>query len=89
MASHRDPTAARLVRQLRIDRGLSPETLSWAIFESTGERISGRAIRYIEHNGTVPTPRVQFAIASYFERLPSQVWGQSVPRLHARQGAAA
>lgn len=70
----RDKHAARLIRQLRIDAGKSPEELSWAIYSDQGVRVSGRAIRYIERDGIIPLPRTQFALASYFGRVPSQVW---------------
>lgn len=71
---YRDKPAGRLIRQLRIDAGKSPEELSWALYSEQGLRVSGRAIRYIEREGVVPLPRTQFALASYFGRAPSQVW---------------
>lgn len=63
------------VRLLRADRGLSPEQLGWA----TG--VSGPTVRRIER-GAIPTARVQYAIASYFDMRPSQLWpvDQRAPR---------
>lgn len=74
MASVRNKRAARLLRELRIDRGLSAEALAFAIYKHGSGPISGRTIRRIEELGTVPTPRVQFALAAFFGMRPSQLW---------------
>jgi transcriptional regulator with XRE-family HTH domain len=71
MLSHR-ATGARL-RALRIDRGLSPEQLAWRL------GISGRTIRRVE-DGRLPYPRTQFAIASFFEMRPSELWPADAAR---------
>lgn len=75
VAANRDPYAAALVRELRVDRGLTPETLSYAIYRSNpGFPVSGRTIRRIEREGTVPSVRVMFGIAQAFGMVPSQIW---------------
>jgi transcriptional regulator with XRE-family HTH domain len=73
MAS-RDFLAAQLLRQRRIDRGLSPEGLSQALDEARLGPVSGRQIRRIEAEGIVPTPRVQHAIATFFATTPTSIW---------------
>lgn len=82
--SRRDRAAASLLRQLRTDRGLSPESLSYGIHAAKLGYVSGRQIRRIEREGIIPTARVQFAIAQFFDRLPSEVWVQ-----RSRYGVAA
>lgn len=62
------------VRACRIDRGLSPEALSKAISEASLGHVSGRQIRRIEGDGIVPTPRVQFLLATFFGTTPTQIW---------------
>lgn len=52
---------------LRVNAGLSREQLSYR----TG--ISRETIRLVE-DGWVPTPRVQFALANEFRRLPLDIW---------------
>lgn len=52
---------------LRVNAGLSREQLSYR----TG--ISRETIRLVE-DGWVPTPRVQFALANEFRRLPLDLW---------------
>lgn len=78
MASTRDRDAGRLLREWRLDRGLSPEALSWELRRAKLETVSGRQIRRIEDIGTIPTPRVMFALASYFEAKPSDIWQRSM-----------
>ena len=81
MASHgrRDTQAGALLEQMRRDRGLSPEGLSHALHAAGHGYVSGKTIRRVE-TGAIPTVRVQFALAQFFDgRLPSQVW---VPRAH-------
>lgn len=74
----RDRQAGRLLREWRLDRGLSPEALSWEIRRMKLETVSGRQIRRIEEQGIIPTPRVMFALASYFEAKPTQVWTKAL-----------
>jgi DNA-binding XRE family transcriptional regulator len=64
----RDRFAASHLRSLRLDRGMSPEQLGW----STG--VSGHTIRRIERLGAVPTPRVQYALAKFFDLRPTELW---------------
>jgi len=74
---HRDQHAGALLEQLRRDRGLSPEGLSHALHAAGLGYVSGKTIRRVEA-GAIPTVRVQFALAQFFDgRVPSQVW---VPR---------
>jgi DNA-binding XRE family transcriptional regulator len=47
---------------------MSPEQLGW----STG--VSGHTIRRIERLGAVPTPRVQYALAKFFDLRPTELW---------------
>jgi DNA-binding XRE family transcriptional regulator len=79
--AHRDWQAADLVRQLREDHGLSPEQLAEKIALLAGKGdtlypISSRTIYRIENNGQEPTVRVKFALATVFDRLPSDIWNQ-------------
>jgi hypothetical protein len=70
----RDRQAGRLLREWRLDKGLSPEALSWEIRRLRIATVSGRQIRRIEEQGIVPTPRVMFALATFFEAKPTEVW---------------
>lgn len=76
----KDKPAAALLADLRRDQGLTPEALSRAILEhpALGARwfVHPNTIRLIERNGTIPTVRVQFALATFFNRLPSDIWRQ-------------
>lgn len=72
--SPRDRDAGRLLAEWRIDRGLSPEALSWELRRAKLETVSGKQIRRIERDGVIPTPRVMFALASYFDAKPSEIW---------------
>jgi transcriptional regulator with XRE-family HTH domain len=75
MSPRRDRHAAALLRQLRVDRGLTPEGLSYAIHKvAPGHPVSGRTIRRIESTGHVPTVRAMFGIAAVFGMVPSQIW---------------
>ena len=76
--TRRDRDAGRLLREWRLDRGLSPEALSWELRRAKLETVSGRQIRRIEEQGIVPTPRVMFALASYFDARPSEVWRKAL-----------
>lgn len=70
----RDRSAGRLLREWRLNRGLSPEALSWELRRAKLESVSGRQIRRIEEQGVIPTPRVMFALASYFDARPTDLW---------------
>jgi transcriptional regulator with XRE-family HTH domain len=74
----RDRQAGRLLREWRLDRGLSPEALSWEIRRLRIATVSGRQIRRIEEQGIIPTPRVMFALASFFESKPTEVWTKAL-----------
>jgi transcriptional regulator with XRE-family HTH domain len=74
----RDKAAGRLIREWRLDRGLSPEALSWELRRAKLETVSGKQIRRIETVGIIPTPRVMFSLASFFDAKPSEVWGRSI-----------
>jgi transcriptional regulator with XRE-family HTH domain len=71
----RDRHAAALIRELRVDRGLTPEALSYEIHKRVpGHPVSGRTIRRIERTGAIPTVRVMFGLAAVFGMTPSQIW---------------
>lgn len=55
------------LKALRINRGLSPNELAHFV------GVSGKTVRMAEA-GFIPTPRVQFDIAAYFELLPTDIW---------------
>lgn len=55
------------LRELRIQAGMSPNDLAFRA------RISGKTIRMAEA-GFIPSPRIQFAIASVFELKPLDLW---------------
>jgi transcriptional regulator with XRE-family HTH domain len=76
----RDHRAAELLKRLRVDQGLSPEELAWAVYMRSGRTVSGQTIRRIERTGAVPIVRVQFALAQFFDRLPSEVWAAQQAR---------
>lgn len=57
----------RRLQELRINAGLSPNDLAYRA------GISGKTVRMAEA-GFLPSPRVQFAIASVFEMQPLDVW---------------
>lgn len=70
----RDKRAGQLLNALRRSRGLSPEGLGAALHLAGLGFVSGRQIRRIERDGVIPTARVQFALARFFERRPDQIW---------------
>lgn len=80
----RDFGAARFLRESRVNRGLSHEALSWAIYSAGFGTVSSKTIRRIEEIGCVPTVRVQYAIASFFAREVTDMWP-----LNARRRVAA
>lgn len=87
MKPNRDRHAAALVREMRVDRGLTPEALSYEIYRVAPRApVSGRTIRRIENDGVIPSVRVMFGIASAFGMVPSQIWAPAAP---ARRQVAA
>jgi DNA-binding XRE family transcriptional regulator len=71
---HRDPRAGRLIRQVRVDLGLSPEALSHAIYTAGYGTVSARTIRRIEADGMVPRVSAQFALAQFCGRSVTTIW---------------
>jgi len=65
MASSR--IAGRKLRELRINRGLSPEQLGAKV------GVSGHTIRRVEQ-GSHAMPRTMFLIAREFDLLPTDIW---------------
>lgn len=57
----------RRLQALRINEGLSPNDLAYRA------GISGNTVRLAEA-GFRPSPRVQFAIAQVFNKLPLDIW---------------
>lgn len=81
--TNRDWEAANLIRALRVNRaGLSPEQLSPQIRAKgvqsgyTADRVSvsPAEIRLIERTGHIPTPRIKFALALFFDLTPGHIW---------------
>lgn len=70
----RNKDAGRLLASWRIDKGLSPEALSWEMSRAGLGHISGRQIRRIENDGVIPTPRTMFGLATFFETTPTAIW---------------
>lgn len=66
--------AGALIKELRTDRGLTPEALSYAIFAAGNGHVSARTIRRVEAGAVVPRVRAQFAIASFFDRPVTSIW---------------
>jgi len=71
---HRDPRAGRLIREIRVDLGLSPEALSHVIYSAGFGSVSARTIRRIESDGLVPRVSAQFAIAQFCGRSVTSIW---------------
>lgn len=71
----------QLIRQMRTDRGLSPEGLSWAVYESGAGMVSGRTIRRIEDPDICMVPRVRarFALAKFFGMQVTELWPLDQP----------
>lgn len=65
--AHKRLVPNRRLQELRINAGLSPNGLS----HETG--ISAGTIRLAEA-GHTPGPRIQFAIAAYFDLKPLDIW---------------
>lgn len=72
----RDLAAAARLRELRENRGLSPEQLPYFMARAGVEPVSGKTIRRIEGKGAIPQVRVKFALASFFGVTVSTIWSQ-------------
>lgn len=59
--------ANRLLTELRVNEGLSPNELA------VRAGVSGQTVRLAEA-GFVPQPRTQYAIARVFDRNPLDLW---------------
>lgn len=80
----RDFLAAELLRELRENRGLSPEQMPHALLRAGCMPVSGSSIRRIERKGAVPQVRVKFALAKFFGREVSEIWtARSMDRMAA------
>ncbi len=68
MANRQSNVTGRRLRELRTNRGLSPEQL--------GNRVgvSGRTIRRVEEGGSRPNVRTMFLIALEFECEVVDLW---------------
>lgn len=66
------------VRELRVDKGWTPEDMSVAIFAKFGVKYatSARTISRVEE-GHRPTVRKQYAIAVILGEQPSRLWSSS------------
>lgn len=76
-----DHYAAHRLRDMREERGLSPEALAREIVaqakrESWGSRgvVDPHTIRRVERHGHVPGPRIMFVLAAYFGMRPHEMW---------------
>lgn len=80
----RDRHAGLIIREKRMDMGLSPEGLSFLIHKtSPAHPVSSRTIRRVETTGMVPTVRCMFGIAQAFGMVPSQIWSSTHSRVAA------
>lgn len=71
--SPRNRSAGAAIRTLRTLRGLSPEALAMEITLTGAGPVSGKTIRRIEF-GAVPTVRIQFALAAFFDKQVTDLW---------------
>lgn len=70
-----DRHAARRIRELRIDKGWTPERLSYEVSRITPQTpVSGRTIRRVESTGAIPTVRIMFGIAQAFGLAVTDIW---------------
>jgi DNA-binding XRE family transcriptional regulator len=87
----RDPTAGRLLKELREDLGLSRQDMPYAMLRAGIKRDhipSIRTIYNVEELGQVPRVRTRFAIAKFFERDMTSIW-PTTTRASRREGAFA
>lgn len=91
-----DIHAAQRLRDLRVERGLSPEALAQEIAAASrkagwGERgaVNAHTLRRIEGQGHIPGPRVAFVVAAYFGLKPTELWDPGNRRAPARVRVAA
>ena len=71
---HKRTVPNRRLQELRINAGLSQRDLA------TETKVSTGSIRLAEA-GFTPGPRIQFAIASYFDLKPLDIWPLSRQRV--------
>ena len=80
-----DPEAGALVREMREARGLSPEALAVEISAMAAREgwtrgtVDAYTIRRIEGKpperlGRVPSTRVAFVVAQFFDMQPHEIW---------------
>lgn len=86
----RDYRAADYLRELRELHGLSPHQLAEAITEIATKStdgvtytVSSRTIYRIEEQGQVPTARIKFALASFFDVPMYDIWRHERRRVAA------
>ncbi len=72
----RGRTPNRLLQELRINAGLSPNDLAYRA------GVSGKTIRLAER-GFIPGPRIQFATARAFGLEPLDIWPMERQRVVA------
>lgn len=79
-----NPTAARRLRTMREERGLSPEALAYVIAQLAevkgwGNRgtVDPHTIRRVEKTGHIPGVRVQFVLAFWAQTVPHEFWRES------------
>ena len=81
MLGNRDNAAAALLRELREERGLSPEQVPFEMYRAGIDRRfipSARTIRRIEIEGVVPQIRFKFGLATFYGREVSGLWRPSL-----------
>lgn len=69
-----------LLREYRIEAGLSPEDMPRAMRRAgidTRYIPSARTIRRVEDEGIVPQVRFQFGLARFFSRPMANIWSQA------------
>jgi DNA-binding XRE family transcriptional regulator len=77
----RNAAAGRLIRELRINAGHSPQGLSDAIYLAGLKPVSAATIRRIEDLGMEPSERIKFSLASFFGRSVTSIWPISFNRM--------
>lgn len=81
--AQRDTLAGQLLRELRENRGLSPEQMPYALHRAGFQPVSGPTVRRIEREGMVPHIATRFALAQFFGREVTDVWRPSRDRVAA------